>query len=400
MITDPESPEIFFVIGSLNIGGTEMHLSLLAPELVKCGFKVTLYNLSGNGVLGDAISKAGAEVAGPFIRSRPGGINLLKVPILALSALKLFFLFLFRRPRIVHFFLPEAYIIGAIMARCAGLSSLVMSRRSLNVYQESHPLLSRLERKLHCSMHIILANSKRVLEQLHDLENVPAEKLGLIYNGVRLDAYDTPFDREKKRRELGIGLKTKALLSVANLIPYKGHADLLQALSEIKDKMPRDWVLLLVGRDDGIGESLKRLATESGIEKHVVFLGPRDDVTDLFRMSDLALLTSHEEGFSNVILEGMAAGLPLVVTDVGGNPEAVLNGKTGLVVPARDPSALGEAILHLVRNPADARRMGRAGYLRAKTDFTLQACVTRYRELYDAVAANRPLPKNIAFRPR
>ena len=98
--------------------------------------------------------------------------------------------------------------------------------------------------------------------------------------------------------------------------------------------------------------------------------------------SDVGILPSHEEGFSNAILEGMAAGLPMVVTRVGGNPEAVVHGVTGLVVPPRDPSAMAAAVLDLVRDPARRQRMGEAGRHRVEEAFSLDACVDRYARLY------------------
>lgn len=382
--------EVFFVIGSLHVGGAETHLSMIARELVKRGYTITVFNLTGLGHLGDAMSDAGVKVIGPPIKAKTGKLKFLNPAILALSSLKLFLIFLFKRPEIVHLFLPHAYIIGAIMARCARLSRLVMSRRSLNNYQNRHPLLGYVERRLHRFMKIILGNSKCVVQQLHIEEHVPAENLRLIYNGVRLDSHGASLDRAQKRRQLGIGPNSKVLVNVANLIPYKGHSDLLKALSGIQQEMPEDWVLLIVGRDDGIGKDLKRRAVESGLEKNIKFVGPRDDVGELLRISDVAILCSHEEGFSNVILEGMAASLPMIVTDVGGNSEAVQDEITGLVVPAHSPSSLGAAILRLLKDEQLATRMGLAGRRRVEEKFSRETCVSEYAALYDALRSDLP----------
>ena len=391
MNADHNHRDIFFVIGSLNIGGTEIHLSIVAPELVKRGFTVTIYNLSGNGVLGDQLIKQGVKLLGPPLRFSPAGSKLRKFPLLALSGITLFLVFLFQRPRIVHFFLPEAYVVGAIMACFARHSRLIMSRRSLNNYQSRRPTLARIERHLHRFIRVILGNSRRVVEQLHNEESVPAEKLRLIYNGVPVDRYTIPFDRAKKRAALGIAPNTKIFVIVANLIPYKGHADLLNAISGIEDELPEHWQLLIVGRDDGIGADLKRLAAIEGVDDKVEFLGVRNDVPDLLRISDLAILCSHEEGFSNFILEAMAAGLPVIVTDVGGNAEAVRDGVTGIVVPPHSPSYLGAAILRLAKDEQLAMRMGQAARQRVQELFSLEACVSQYVEVYSAVAADRDL---------
>ncbi len=391
MSKDRDNPEIFFVIGSLQVGGTEMHLSMVARYLVKRGCAVTVYNLSGLGHLGESMQDAGVKIISPPVKSGTGILKFLNPVSLGLSSLKLFLIFLFKRPKIVHFFLPQAYIIGAIMARCAGLPHLVMSRRSLNNYQDRHPLLRRVERRLHPLMQIILGNSISVIKQLHIEEHVPAEELGLIYNGVKLDGHGASPDRAQERKRLGIGPDTKVLVTVANLIPYKGHVDLLDALTEIQEEMPEDWVLLIVGRDDGIGGDLKRRIAGSALEKHVRFLGPRDDVGSLLHISDVAILCSHEEGFSNVILEGMAASRPMIVTDVGGNTEAVQNEITGLVVPAHSPFSLSAAILRLLGDEQLAARMGAAGRKRVEEQFSMEACVSRYEALYNALASNQTL---------
>ena len=391
MSEDRDTREVLFVIGSLQVGGTEMHLSMIARELVQRGYAVTVYNLTGTGILGDAMSEAGVRIVGPPVKSMTGKLKILNPVFLGLSSLKLFLILLFQRPKIVHFFLPQAYIVGAIMARCAGLSSLIMSRRSLNYYQERYRLLRLLERRLHAHMKAILGNSKAVVAQLHDDENVPIEKLHLVYNGIALERFDTPLDMERKRQSLDIAPGTMVLAIVANLIPYKGHSDLLKALSSIQDEMPDNWVLLAIGRDDGIGESLKREVAALGLGDNIRFPGPRDDVPDILRLADLGILCSHEEGFSNAILEGMAAGLPMVVTDVGGNGEAVMDRETGLVVPARSPEELGAAILTLVRDAQLRKQMGAAARKRVQRKFSLETCVGQYETLYDSTGFKRIL---------
>jgi glycosyltransferase involved in cell wall biosynthesis len=164
---------------------------------------------------------------------------------------------------------------------------------------------------------------------------------------------------------------------------------LLQALAGVRKGLPKDWLLLLVGRDDGIGGALKNTATELGLADRVSFMGARDDVADILRVSDVGVLCSREEGFSNAILEGMAAGLPMVVTDVGGNAEAVDDGVNGIVVPPRSPADLGRAIAKLLNDPQLRKRMGQAGYKSVRQHFSLDACIDRYEKLYDALGRAR-----------
>jgi glycosyltransferase involved in cell wall biosynthesis len=265
-----------------------------------------------------------------------------------------------------------------------------MSRRSLNNYQKKHPWLAILERRLHGAMTAIVGNSQRVLDQLRDDEKAPPDKLALIYNGIDIARFDRHLEREEKRKQLGISDDALVLVIVANLIPYKGHADLLAALARIKTKLPKDWVLLAVGRDDGLESKLKKQVRELDIAEHVRFIGQRHDVVELLRISNIGLISSHEEGFSNALLEGMAAGLPMIATDVGGNAEALIDGVTGLLVPAKDLEAMGDAILRLAGDPSLARRLGIAGRARVEQNFSLDACVNSYDAFYRQIMGLAP----------
>jgi glycosyltransferase involved in cell wall biosynthesis len=239
-------------------------------------------------------------------------------------------------------------------------------------------------------MTAVAGNSQSVIDQLRDEEQVHPDKLLLTYNGISMEPFERPLDVKTKRQELGLSDDTLVLVIVANLIPYKGHTDLLSALAKIKSAMAKDWVLLIVGRDDGLRRVLEEQASTLGIAENVRFLGERHDVMELLRIANLGLLCSHEEGFSNALLEGMAAGLPMIATDVGGNAEAVLDGTTGLLVPPKDPEAIGRAILRLAHDPALAREMGMAGHARVGERFSLEACIDGYEALYRAIGVTRP----------
>lgn len=114
-------------------------------------------------------------------------------------------------------------------------------------------------------------------------------------------------------------------------------------------------------------------------------MGERREIASLLKGADIGILCSHEEGFANAILEGMAAGLPMIATDVGGNSEAVIDGITGLVVRPHDPEALGQAISKLAADAARRRAMGKAGFERVEKHFDISRCVARYVQLYEGL---------------
>jgi glycosyltransferase involved in cell wall biosynthesis len=390
----PSAISVLFVVGSLKIGGTERHLSQIVPELQSRGIKSEVYLLGPKGPMASFIEMADIPIIDGM---RPGmtfghlprplrGMLIHLANIVELSA------YLRRtRPMICHLFLPAVCVIGGIAGILARQTYLVASRRSLNNYQVHYPLRSRLERRLLAKMSAVLGNSRAVVEQLK-AEGVPAERVGLIYNGIDLAWAEKTEDRGKVRKREGITKVSLVMLSPANLIHYKGHADLFAALSLIQSRLPRPWMLLCVGRDDGQGQILRAQAETLGISRNVRFLGERENVYDLYRAADIGVLCSHEEGFPNTLLEAMTSGLPMVATNVGGIPEAVIDDECGLLVPPRNSKALGEAILKLALNKKARQVYAQAGRKRVEVFFSLDRCAQRYENLYRGLMLESSMP--------
>ena len=365
------------VVTGLGVGGTERHLLAVLPRLRSYGFLPRVACLRRGGALAPHFAAAGIEVA------EFGGSGGVPAAIRTVPRLRSWLSG--HRPDILHFFLPEAYLLGTIATLGMGGLVRVMSRRSLNHYQLHHPFAARVEMSLHRHMDALLANSDAVATELWG-EGVPAERLHVIPNGIVIEPGG---DRTMTRTLLGLTPEALVISVVANLIAYKGHADLLDALAAARARLPRSWVLLCVGRDHGIGADLAARAEAAGLAAHVRFLGQRDDVPDLLAASDIAVSASHEEGSSNAVLEAMAAGLGVVATDAGGNAEAIRPGIDGLLVPPRDPAALGAALVALADDAGLRARLGEAARTRATRDFSLTACVDRYAALYRGLLARK-----------
>lgn len=392
---DIDLPEVIFVCASFAVGGTEKHLLSVTASLVERGWHVSVYALCGVGGLRAEFEATGATIIFPRCSHEEGPRSLpYRIREVIGGAILLYSSMRRLRPAIVHFFLPKAYLVGAPVAMLAQIPIKMMSRRSLNYYRVAHPILWRLEKLLHRSMTAILGNSRRVIAQLRNEEGVPANRLGLIYNGIDTHAFLQRTEVSDLRAKLGLAPAMLALIVVANLIAYKGHTDLLRALALTQARLPSDWRLFIVGRDDGIGAELRAQAVAAGLEENVVFLGERKDVPALLSVCDIGLSCSHEEGFSNAVLEGMAAGLAMIVTDVGGNPEAVGDCEAGLIVPARDPQQLAEAIVRLSNDAVLRAQLGAAGRRRVAEHFTLEQCAERYDILYRGLLQGR-LPKDL-----
>jgi glycosyltransferase involved in cell wall biosynthesis len=374
------SPRLLVVTESFGIGGTENHLIRLLPRLVDSGWTVATFCLTERGKSAHMLEAAGVDVfSSPQISSRKGSSWRYPVHV-ALASGMLFRLAQRWRPDIAHFYLPGPYVIGAPVAMAARVPIKIMSRRSLANYQQNWPTVAQFERVLHRRMDMLIGNSRAVVAELI-AEGVPESKVKLIYNGI--DVSGSGPDRGAARRELGLDADALVGVVVANLIHYKGHRELIRGLAHVAERLPSAWRILLAGRDHGLQEELERQAKEHGIAENIHFLGERSDVPRLLAAADFGMLTSREEGFSNVILESMAAGLPMIVTAVGGNPEAILDERTGLIVPPKNPEAIGEAVLRLACDPDLRMRLGTAGRNRVVQEFSIDRCFQTHNDLYE-----------------
>ena len=370
--------KVLIVIGQLEVGGTERHLLNTLPQVLCGSLDVQIYSLRGGGKLEPEFVAAGVPVFSPAHHSRRW-IGLLKTGIHLIRTLRGL------RPEVVHYFLPEAYLLGGICSLFSPPSVRIMSRRSLNAYQLEWPFARFIETCLHRRTDAILANSNAVLRDLLD-EGVHADRCAVIYNGVEVP---TRIGAQSAVREaLMIGPDVVVFVMVANLIPYKGHADVIEAFRIARTKSTVPSTLLLIGADSGIETELRQQTHDAGLDSAVHWLGLRADVGACLDASDIALLGSHEEGFSNAILEAMAHCLPTIVSDVGGNREAVSDGVTGIVVPPSDPGAMAGAMSCLLADPTLRSSMGRAGRERASAKFHTAQCRDAYRRLYLAISSS------------
>ena len=217
----------------------------------------------------------------------------------------------------------------------------------------------------------IVAVSEATRESLV-LQGYPAARVVTVHNGVEPGAAAAPV-------RLADG---PVVLEVARLAEVKGQQLLIRALEHLEA------TAVLVGRDleedGGYEQELRRLADECGVAGRVVFAGYRDDVPALLAGCDVFCLPSELEGLPLVVLEAMAQAKPVVATAVGGTPELVADGETGVLVPQGDVEALAAALDALLRDPERARRMGEAGRARVEREFSLASSTERVLALYSS----------------
>jgi glycosyltransferase involved in cell wall biosynthesis len=223
-----------------------------------------------------------------------------------------------------------------------------------------------------------IAVSQAVANQLCEDFGVPARKLQVIHNGIPYREFAGP-PNPALRTALSKATGRPIVLTVARLDQQKGHTVLFDAIRELSD------VLLVLAGDGPERAMLEAKARQLGIDDRVVLLGYRSDIRDLLAVCDLFVLPSNYEALGLAVLEAMAAGRAVVATAVGGIPEVVLNGVTGVLVPPRDPSALANAIRRLLADPALMHEMGAAGRSRVQREFSSAAMVQRVMRIYEEV---------------
>ena len=246
-----------------------------------------------------------------------------------------------------------------------------------------------LQRSAFGLAHVVHANSERVKKQLVSI-GVSEKKIVTIYNGLDLRRV-TPekgFRRGDFLESLGLLPDTKRLVTiVANMrLAVKDHSMFLRAAQLVKQEVP-EAKFILAGEGERV-ESLRSLAAGLGLQDHALFIGRCDRVAELLAVSDIAVLSSKSEGFSNSILEYMGAGLPVVATDVGGIREAVIDGESGYIVSSGDHEALADRIISLLQRPEEARAMGARGRKIVEHKFSDHAQLQNTRELYDKLLEN------------
>ena len=300
------------------------------------------------------------------------------------------------RIQIVHTysFYPNVFAIAA--ARLARTPLVIASIRDMGVYQT--PLQLRVQREMCRLAHRIVVNAVAV-ERWLVANGYDAGKITVIPNGVEMPRFSQPTDGAKLRHDLGLPEGCPLVAVVSRLSPSKGIEDFLRAAAVVTATRP-ETRFLIVGQpapfELAYRDTLAALAARLGLEGRVVFTGLRLDVAEILSQVAVSVLPSLSEGLSNVLLESMAAGVPVIATRVGGNTEAVEHGVTGLIVPPSDPEAIAHAMDRLLGDLALARQFGQAGHQRVVERFGMDTAIRETQRLYDALLAERsPRP---AFR--
>lgn len=344
-------------------GGAERHVLSLARGLAGRGHDVRVFCHPRGRLRRDAERSGLRAVAlGTAGQTDPG------------AALRLAWQIRRWRPDVLHLHTPKDYLIGTLAGRLTAKTAVVLTRHLLL------PVRPHM-RRLYNGSDAVICPCRALRDQLAS-EGVAPDKLELVYGAVDLEPFLHPSDGSGQlRRELGLGESNTIIGILGRLVPGKGHGVLLEAVSRLNGG-PTGPRLLIVG-DGPEQEPLDAHAGRVGVSDRVLFAGFRTDVPAVLSALDVVVLAStHTEVLPLSVMEAMAAGRAVVATSVGGVPEIVEDGRSGLLVPPGDADALATALRRLIADPALRAELGRAAALRVQQQFTLPRMVAEMERVY------------------
>jgi glycosyltransferase involved in cell wall biosynthesis len=368
-VPGPATIRVVEVLATGSNGGAQEHLYSLLTRIDRSRYETSVVALSG----------------GPAVRKlQKAGIPVLVVEeaddAIAVGALAAHLATV--RPDVIHNHMYRAELVGTRAA--IGLGEVGYRRPYVVSTVHSSRVRSAEDREQlrRLTPHIdqLIAVSRSIERKIAD-EGRDTTRVRMIYNGVDLERYEHQEPCCTLAEEYGMEPGSQIVGVVARLEPEKGHPTLLEAWPAVLHEVP-DAYLLIVG-EGGRRDDLERQARQLRIAHRVVFTGRRDDVPAVTAALDVAVLPSYREAQGLTILEAMALSRPVVASNVGGIPEMIEDGVTGLLVPPRDPAALAAAIVRLLKEHSFADTLGRASHDLVHDRFCIELMVKAVEEIYD-----------------
>jgi len=357
---------ILQIIPTLDRAGAEKQLCLLAGGLPRDEFEVHVCALTRGGPLETDLSAAGVPtvVVGKRWKLDPGSFWRLKKHVARL------------RPDLIHAWMFAANTYGFAAGWACGVKHIVLGQRCVDPWKSRVQLAvdGFLAQRSRC----VVVNSEGVRD-FYQRHGTPAEQIRIIPNAVPMPS-PSNVTRRQLLAELGLPERSRLIGSVGRLWPQKRVKDAIWAADLLK--VIRDDVHLLVIGDGPQRDRLQRFRDQVHIGDKVHFLGRRGDVPRLMPHFDLLWSTSGYEGQSNVILEAMAAGVPVVATDIAGTRELVVPDTTGYLVPVGDRATFAKYAERLLNDAALSARLGDAGRRRVQDEFSVEKMIERHAALY------------------
>jgi glycosyltransferase involved in cell wall biosynthesis len=374
--------ELVYITESSGYGGAESYLLTLVS--------------AANGIAEKVLVALPFRKQNEMIRARLHAMGISVVELKQYRAnyvLNMFLAFKFLRARkhaFFHFTLPYpdscrwVLLVASLLRRKFIISELLVPQNPYRAgwyFIISFLLFNRLKKMSYARAQKVIAICKNMKDTLVQSYGMPSGKIAVVYTGIDMavSEYEVTLN-EKLRRELRLRDKSLLLTSMGRLTDQKGHTFLIAATEKLANEYPA-LMILLVG-DGPLRKALETDVNRKGLANRVIFTGFREKFREVLSVSDIFVFPSLEEGFPFMLIESMAASIPIIATSVGGIPEAVIDGENGILVPPRDVDALVAAIKLLLESASLRDEMGRKGRLRATALFSRDKMIADTFALY------------------
>jgi len=368
----PSEPiRIAYVIDQMGIGGTERQVAALINRLDRKRFKPYMVTIHKYEKCFDL------DCEWHFFP-----MTRLCSPNALTRLLQIALMFRREQIQIAHTFFADATYVGILAAWIARVPVIVSSRRDMGFWHTPARLM--VVRILNRLTDRILANSESVRQATSQKEKVSLDRIDVIYNGLEPELFYANRTPSEAKKALRLEPTDPVIGIVSNLNRQVKRLDVFIDAIPLVIKRVRPVKFVIVGKGH-MREEFENKCRLMGIAEDVVFTGGVQDIRSVLPAFDIGVNSSDSEGFSNAVMEYMAAGIPAVVSDVGGNHELIEDGPEGYLFPPGDPAALAEKLIRLLQNPHLAKEMGARGRKKALRDFSLDSMVHNHMEYYEAL---------------
>ncbi len=360
---------VIHLVEELTIGGLEKILTTIVLNLSKEKFNISVWCLREGGFFADKLAKEGIDVKTLHISTSRNPLNIYKLYKLLKN----------HKFDIIHTHAYSAGTIGRISAFLAGIPVIISHNHSVyNYYNKYYHfvewLLSFITDRVICISEVVNRFANKT-------QRINSRKLITIHNGIDEVCGVVENRISELKKKIGIPINHSVIGTIAHLEEHKGIKYLLEAASLLLAS--RSNISFLLVGSGTLKRELKKLCVDLKIEKSIIFAGERSDVSEILFSIDIFVLPSLREGLGIAVLEAMACGKPVIATNVGGIPEVVKDGITGILVPPKDPEALYCAMNELLDDREKREKMGRIGERVCNENFRAKTMVEKIENLYD-----------------
>ncbi|MEW6066683.1 MAG: glycosyltransferase [Nitrospirota bacterium] len=362
---------ILHVIPKLSVGGVENQLALVLRKYDRTKFCPFVCCLSDKDTIGKEIETNGIEVV---------YLNRLKHKFDWKIVKDIYKLIQLWNIKIVRTHQYHANLYGRLAAWLARVPCIVASVH--NVYTIDKKIHRRIINKCFAGFtDKIIAVSNAVKRDIIRYDRVPEDKIMVIYNGKEIDSFLNI--KENIRTELGISPEIPVIGTVGRLTPQKGQKYLIEAISKLKNKFPG--MVLLIAGDGPLKQKLEKYSEMLGLSEDIKFLGTRRDIPAILSAMDIFVLPSIWEGLCNALIEAMAAGKPIIATDIQPNKEIISSERLGMLIPPENSDAIASSIELLLNNKGIAENMRELSRKKVALDYNINTSIQKYESLFEEI---------------